>query len=99
MSMIRKFALTLPLLLSGLTFAAGPVDINTADAGTLAETIKGVGKAKAEAIVAYREKHGPFKSVDDLSLVQGIGLKTIEQNRDNLTVSASEVTEVAPSAQ
>ncbi len=96
MSIIRKFILVFSLLLPALTFAGSPVDINTADAATLAEAIKGVGKAKAEAIVAYREKHGPFKSVDDLSLVQGIGPKTVEKNRDNLTVSASEVTEAAP---
>jgi competence protein ComEA len=65
---------------------AGPIDINTADVKTLAEALKGVGPAKAEAIVAYREKHGPFKSVEGLVLVQGIGEKTLEINRDNVTV-------------
>lgn len=95
--MLRKLILIFSLLIPALAFAGSPVDINTADAATLAEAIKGVGKTKAEAIVAYREKHGPFKSVDDLSLVQGIGPKTVEQNRDNLTVGASEVTEAATS--
>nr|MBA3493967.1 helix-hairpin-helix domain-containing protein [Gammaproteobacteria bacterium] len=47
----------------------------------------GIGPAKAEAIVAYREKHGPFKSVDDLVMVQGIGEKTVEMNRESLGVS------------
>ena len=99
MFMIRKFILALSLLAPTLVFAGNPVDINTADAVTLAEAIKGVGPAKAQAIVAYREKHGPFKSVDDLTLVSGIGTKTIENNRDNLTVGVSEAPETAPSAQ
>jgi competence protein ComEA len=99
MLIIRKFILALSLLAPALVFAGTPVDINIADAATLAEAIKGVGPAKAQAIVAYREKHGPFKSVDDLTLVSGIGTKTIENNRDNLTVGVSEATEAAPSAQ
>jgi competence protein ComEA len=99
MSIIRNFILALSLLAPALTLAGSLVDINSADAVTLAEAIKGVGKAKAEAIVAYREKHGPFKSVDDLSLVQGIGPKTLEQNRSSLTVGVSEAGEAIPSAQ
>jgi competence protein ComEA len=50
---------------------AGPVDVNTADAKTLARELQGVGMAKAEAIVSYREKNGPFKSADDLAKEQG----------------------------
>jgi competence protein ComEA len=63
---------------------AGSVDVNTADAKTLARELDGVGKAKAEAIVSYREKNGPFRSADDLSKVKGLGKKLIEQNKANL---------------
>ncbi len=63
---------------------AGPVDINTADAATLAKELNGVGPARAQAIVAYRNEHGPFKSVDDLALVKNLPRKVIEANRDNL---------------
>ena len=62
---------------------AGPVDVNTADARTLARELDGVGMAKAEAIVSYREKNGPFKSADDLAKVKGLGKKLIEQNKSN----------------
>ena len=68
---------------------AGPVDINTADAATIAAELKGVGMSKAQAIVEYREKYGPFKSAADLSLVKGIGDRTVELNRDNIQVSAA----------
>ncbi len=63
---------------------AGSVDVNTADAKTLARELNGVGKAKAEAIVSYREKNGPFKNADDLAKVKGIGKQLIEQNKPNL---------------
>ena len=71
------------------TAIAGPVNINTADAKTLARELDGVGKAKAEAIVAYREKNGPFKSADDLVKVKGLGKKLIEQNKANLRFEAA----------
>jgi competence protein ComEA len=74
---------------SSLAMAAEPVDINSADAATLAENVKGVGETKAEAIVAFREKHGPFKTVEDLALVDGIGEKTVQANRELLTVGAA----------
>jgi competence protein ComEA len=63
---------------------AGPVNVNTADAKTLARELDGVGMAKAEAIVSYRQKNGPFKSAEDLARVKGLGKKTIEQNKSNL---------------
>jgi len=74
-------------LLACAAMAAEPVNINEADAATLAAAITGVGDARAEAIVAFRAKHGPFKSVDDLLLVRGIGAATLEQNRDRLMVA------------
>ena len=66
---------------------AGPVNVNTADAKTISEELQGVGLSKAQAIVEYRQKHGPFKSADDLSLVKGIGERTVELNRDNILVA------------
>jgi competence protein ComEA len=68
---------------------AGPVDINTADAETLSAELDGIGLAKAKAIVEYRQKYGPFKHPDDLSLVKGIGKRTVEANRENIKVSNS----------
>ena len=70
------------------TAIAGPVNVNTADAKTLARELQGVGMAKAEAIVSHREKNGPFKSADDLVKVRGLGKKLIEQNKANLRFQA-----------
>lgn len=80
-----------PLLgcLLGLWFTisvAAPLDINTATAAELATVMQNVGPKKAEAIVAWREQNGPFKSVDELEKVPGIGPKIVEANRDRLTV-------------
>lgn len=86
MKTLRNLALISALSLSGGVYAAPPVDINSASAPALAEAIKGVGLKRAEAIVAYREKNGPFATVIDLSNVQGIGEKTVQSARDNLTV-------------
>lgn len=74
------------LLLPALALA-GPVNVNTADAETISESLQGVGLSKARAIVEYRQKHGPFKSADDLSLVKGIGERTVELNRDDILVA------------
>ena len=71
---------------------AGPVDINTADASTLARELNGISPARAQAIVAYRNEHGPFKSVDDLALVKNIPQKVIEANREFLRVEGKGAT-------
>jgi competence protein ComEA len=60
------------------------VDLNRADAATLQRELAGVGKAKAEAIVAYRESNGLFSSVDELLEVKGIGKAIVDRNRDKL---------------
>ena len=83
--LIRALAVAVALH-AGAAVAAEPVDINTASAEALAEAISGVGPSKARAIVAHREMHGPFGSVDDLLQVRGIGEQTIERSRENLTV-------------
>jgi competence protein ComEA len=66
--------------------AAQPVNINRADAAALAEALRGIGMRKAEAIVAYRTEHGPFKSVDELLNIKGIGEKTLEQLRPQISI-------------
>ncbi len=86
--MLKHILAVLLLTISSLSFAADTVDINTADAATIASTMKGVGETKAAAIVTYRNDHGAFKSVDDLVLVKGIGEKTVEVNREVMTVDS-----------
>ncbi|WP_434701015.1 ComEA family DNA-binding protein [Pseudomonas sp. D1-36] len=63
------------------------VDLNGADAATLQRELSGIGKGKAEAIVAYRESNGPFSSVDELLEVKGIGKAILDRNRDKLEVN------------
>lgn len=88
MKSIRTFFLLLALAFTPLVgLAAGPIDINTANVQALA-ALDGVGPQKAQAIVAYRQEHGPFKSVDELLKVKGIGEKTLAANRDKVTISA-----------
>ena len=69
---------------------AGPVDINKADAKTIAKELNGIGLSRAQAIVEYREKNGAFKSIEELRKVKGIGAKTLEQNRVNIRVEGGE---------
>jgi len=85
MNFLKVLLLAVFLSLSLANAYAAAVDINTADTKTLA-TLKGIGPKSADAIVQYRKQHGPFKTVDDLSKVKGIGKKTIEKNRANITV-------------
>ena len=87
MSIFKRFVLVSLLFLSLATTAAEPVNVNQADAETLATELVGIGPAKAAAIVAYREKQGPFKSVEDLLLVRGIGQSILDKNRDRVTAA------------
>jgi competence protein ComEA len=66
--------------------AAATVNINTANAQTLAEVLEGVGQSRAQEIVQYRETYGPFASVDELTEVKGIGKSTLESNRTVITL-------------
>ena len=90
-AMALCLAFTLPAL------AATPVNVNKADAQTIATSLDGVGLAKAQAIVAYRSAHGPFKSVDDVGNVKGVGDKTLARNRDAIRLSGSSKLAAAPS--
>ncbi|HEY9051296.1 MAG TPA: ComEA family DNA-binding protein [Gammaproteobacteria bacterium] len=88
MKIIKTVVLGASLLLSSLAWA-GQVDINTADAVTLATELKGIGEKKAQAIVDYRKQYGPFKNVDDLANVKGISTKTIDNNRANIVLKTN----------
>jgi len=81
-------ALVLALLFSTHAMAGVKVDINSADAEELDQVLVNVGPSKAKAIVEHREANGPFKSAEDLAQVKGIGLSTVERNRDLIEVGA-----------
>jgi competence protein ComEA len=85
MRLFQRILFTL-LLLALPAFACAQVDINHADAKTLAQSLDGVGLAKAEAIVAYRKANGPFQRVEDLTKVDGIGMKTVDANREAIVI-------------
>ena len=78
---LATLVVALTLAVPGLLFAATPVNINQADAASIAKSLDGIGASRAEAIVAWRDAHGPFKKADDLKHVKGIGKATIERNR------------------
>lgn len=82
-----KLVMLMALLLAGAGVNAGPVNINAANAETLAKELNGVGLSRAQAIVDYRNQHGKFNSVDELANVKGIGVSTLEKNRDNIKLS------------
>ena len=83
--LIIRSAAVLALALSGLAHA-GTVNINSADAATLAAELDGVGMARAEAIVAYREKVGRFESAEQLLDVSGIGPRILEWNQERIVL-------------
>lgn len=76
---------------SFVSVQATPVDINSADARTLADSLAGIGPAKAQAIVDYRTVNGEFKSINELSLVNGIGERTVLKNRDDIVLNAEQL--------
>lgn len=88
--MKKRFHLLLGLILilfSAVTFAQ-MVDINTATADQLEKGLKGIGPSKAAAIVKYRQEHGRFNSVEELTNVPGIGDKTLAGIKDSVTVGS-----------
>jgi competence protein ComEA len=90
--MIGRWRELLCLLVFGLGSAAlyaGPVNINTADAETLAFELTGVGPALAAAIIEDREMNGDFESPEALTRVSGIGERIVEMNRPNILISDS----------
>lgn len=85
MDILRKSLITLLLTLPLLCIAGETININKADKEVLM-SIKGVGEKRAEAIIAYRKKNGPFKSVDQLVEIAGLGQVFVDNNRDQLVV-------------
>ena len=85
MKTLRIIIALLALTLSAFVHA-GPVNINTANAQSLSKNLTGVGQKKAEAIIAYREKHGKFKTTADLTKVKGIGNKLLQKNEGLILV-------------
>jgi competence protein ComEA len=96
---MKRFALRLGvalLALSVLAVGAGtplsaadkdnPIDLNRATAQDLTQ-LPGIGEAIAKRIVDFREEHGPFKRVEDLMKVKGVGEKSLEKIRPYVRVS------------
>ncbi|MES1195734.1 MAG: helix-hairpin-helix domain-containing protein [Steroidobacter sp.] len=85
-SLIKWIAAGMLALMISVPAFAGMVDINKADAATIAQQLKGIGPAKAKAIVEYRTAHGSFKSVDELRKVHGIGDKLLAKIRNDVSL-------------
>lgn len=93
--MRKLLASLVGLLLSGFLWAA--VNINTATKEEL-DVLPGVGPAKAQAIIDYRKQNGPFKSIEDLKKVSGIGDATFEKLKGQITISGAGVSKAAAPA-
>jgi competence protein ComEA len=83
---MKKSILLLGALLAHAGLALAVVNINSATKDQLQE-LHGIGATKAQAIIDYRQKNGPFKSVDDIKKVDGIGDATLQQIRKELVLS------------
>ena len=88
MKIIMTSLMVVFLMLTGSAYAGERLNLNTASASQL-QTLDGIGKKTAAAIVAYRKEHGKFKSIKDLKHVKGIGKKRLEKIKDKLKVSKS----------
>jgi competence protein ComEA len=86
-SQTSRIGYTLAFTCATFAAAAGPVNINTADAAKLATELNGVGPALAEAIVADRQANGTFATPEALMRVKGIGARIVEINKDNILVA------------
>jgi competence protein ComEA len=82
---MKKLLLVLFAFLAFSNISTAAVNLNTADKAEL-EAVNGIGPQKAEAIIEYRNKNGPFKKVDDLKKVSGFGDKSVAKMRSELTV-------------
>jgi competence protein ComEA len=82
---MRKVILLVLLVFLWAAVAIAAVDINTAGQAELA-SLPGIGATKAAAIIKYRTENGPFKSVDELTSVKGIGQKSLENLREHIEV-------------
>jgi competence protein ComEA len=89
MDILKKLLLSIVLLIPLACFAAEAIDINVADQDELM-TVKGIGEKRAAAIIAYREQHGRFNSIDELADVRGVSETFVEKSRAILTVKSEE---------
>jgi len=87
--MKNTMMLLVGVLCFGFSLVSFAVNVNTATAEEIAKELKGVGVAKAEAVVLYRQKHGAFKSLKELTKVKGIGASTVDKNRENIELDAN----------
>ncbi|NYZ65943.1 helix-hairpin-helix domain-containing protein [Endozoicomonas sp. SM1973] len=86
-NLLKSLTLAISVLMASFSWAsANEVNINTADAVTIAEVLTGVGEAKAKAIIAYRDEHGDFTSIEQLLEVKGIGEGTLNKNEGKIVV-------------
>lgn len=84
---LAAVALAVALVANGQATEQGTVDVNTADAEAIANMLVGVGMSKAQAIVRYREEHGRFEDIYDLTKVRGIGEATVAKNEARIKVA------------
>lgn len=66
------------------------IDINSADAQTIAKNLVGVGMVRAKEIVAYRDMFGRFQTVDELTAVTGVGAATVDKNRHLILITKNQ---------
>lgn len=85
---MKRLFVVLAMWLAMVGAAFAQVNINTATKDQL-DGLKGIGPVKAQAIVDYRTKNGPFKAVDDLEKVPGIGPATMKEIRGDITVTGA----------
>jgi competence protein ComEA len=83
--MFKKMFLVLLFFITMTVAALAGVNINTADEATLV-ALPGIGPVKATSIIEYRKDNGSFSTIEDLKKVKGIGVKTLEKLRDQITV-------------
>ena len=87
---MTKIVTAMLAVLFSPVLSAGPVDLNSADAETIGRELNGVGSARAQAIVEYRDENGVFQSADELLNVAGIGQQILEANRENILLGKTE---------
>jgi competence protein ComEA len=87
--MLKNIFVSIFLVLFLFISAFAAINLNTADKAAL-ESISGIGPAKAEAIIKYRDEHGSFKSVDELLNIKGIGPKILENIKEQVEITKTE---------
>jgi len=86
---MKKLLAALFVFFAFFGMATAAVNLNTASKAEL-ETVKGIGPQKAEAIIEYRKRNGPFKTIDELKKVSGFGDKSVANMRLELTVDMAD---------